>query len=92
MLSRDDVFPSELPAFDKLLLDSTGALWVRESVVLGEPSANWLVLSPMGIPLGRVSMPSEFAPMHIALGSIAGVWTDSLGLEQVRVYTLRRAR
>ena len=36
MLSSDDVFPKEIPAFDVMLADRTGAVWIRESEVIGQ--------------------------------------------------------
>lgn len=91
MLSTDDVFPVELPAFDLLRLDSVGAIWTRETVVDGETVARWFIFSSNGDPLGRVQLPADFVPTDILRDRIAGVWTDSLGGEQVHVFGLDRA-
>lgn len=90
MLSADDVFPRDLPAFDLMLFDREGALWLRESVVLADTDARWIVVDGDGTPLARVRMPADFTPTDIGRDRIAGVWTDTLGGEQVRVYRVRR--
>lgn len=92
MLSNDDVFPAELPAFDLLRLDGAGAIWTRETVVDGERTARWFIFSSNGQPLAHVQLPAAFVPTEISSDRIAGVWTDSLGGEQVHVYGLDRAR
>jgi len=92
MLSTDDVFPAELPAFDLLRLDDVGAIWTRETGVDGETAARWFIFSSNGHPLAHVQLPADFVPTDISSDRIAGVWTDSLGGEQVHVYSLDRAR
>lgn len=90
MLSNDDVFPREYPAFDLLLLDRAGNIWVRESVTRADSLAQWSVLERTGLPLARIRLPSSFTPFDIAHDRIAGVWIDSLGGEQVQVWSLSR--
>lgn len=90
MLSNDDVFPAELPAFDLLLVDRKGAIWVRETVTLADTVAEWTVFDRAGSPVGRARLPAGFTPFDITRDRIAGVWLDSLGGEQVQVWALTR--
>ena len=90
MLSGDDVFPRELPAFDQLLIDRDGAIWVRETVTLADTEAQWIVLDRSGLPLARVRLPASFTAFDVHHDRIAGVWVDSLGGEQVQVWALTR--
>ena len=90
MLSNDDVFPAELPAFDLLLVDREGAIWVRETVTLADTVAEWSVFDRAGSPVGRARLPAGFTPYDITRDLIAGVWLDSLGGEQVQVWALTR--
>ncbi len=90
MLSNDDVFPREYPAFDLLLLDREGNIWVRETVSRADSLAQWSILDRTGLPLARIRLPSSFTPFDIAHDRIAGVWVDSLGGEQVQVWSLSR--
>lgn len=90
MLSNDDVFPAELPAFDQLLVDREGAIWLRESVTLADKEAQWTVVNRAGVPVARVRLAAAFTPSDITRNRIAGVWLDSLGGEQVQVWALTR--
>lgn len=92
MLSNDDVFPREFPALDLILFDRDGDIWVRESAARGDNLAQWVVLERTGQPLARVRLPSSFTPFDITSDRIAGVWLDSLGGEQVQVWSLSRHR
>lgn len=90
MLSADDVFPEVLPAFDAMLADRAGMLWVRESIGDGEDVALWIVFGPDDHPKARVSLPSCFLPEDITESSILGVCTDADFGQQVHVYDLSR--
>lgn len=90
MLSNDDVFPKEYPAFDLLTVDRLGKIWVRESAAHTDLDAQWVVLERTGVPLARVQLPSTFTPYDISRDRIAGVWVDSLDGEQVQVLSLSR--
>lgn len=90
MLSSDDVFPGAYPAFDALLLDREGSIWLRESVAPSDAVARWAVFGREGLPLARVQLPARFTPSDISRDRIAGVWIDDLGGEQVQVWSLTR--
>ena len=87
-LSADDVFPQELPAFDQMLVDSSGRLWVRESATELDRSALWVVLNADGHPLARLRLPAPLSVTAVNGDRILGVWNDFDAPEQVRVYRL----
>lgn len=87
MLSNDDVFPREYPAFDAMLLDREGSIWLRESIAPSDAVAQWAVFGRDGLPLARMQLPAQFTPSDISRDRIAGVWIDSLGGEQVQVWS-----
>lgn len=89
MLSADDVFPEEYPALDLLLVDREGRVWARESVSIADTQANWVVIAGDSL-LARVRLPAGFRPFDVGRGRIAGVWTDSLGGEQVQAWSFDR--
>jgi len=90
MLSNDDVFLKELPAFDQLLFDHEGSIWLRESVTLADKDARWVVFDRAGAPIARVALPAALTPFDISSNRIAGVLLDELGREQIQVWALMR--
>lgn len=89
-LSRDDVFPANLPAFDQMLVDRQGLLWLRRTVVEGDTQAEWVVVKSDGALVARLEVPAALTLHDIDEGSVLGVWTDEMKREQIRRYTLNR--
>lgn len=89
------VLPDSLPAFESLLLDVAGRLWVREHRAPGTPrpdgTARWSVYDRRGRRLGTVEMPARLEPFEIGDDYVVGLWRDELGVEHVRVYGLEKA-
>lgn len=83
------VAPAFLPAIDDLLLDDSGMLWVRSFETVAD-RATWSVFSADGRIAGELSAPAAFRPFHISEDEMAGVWTDDLGVEHVRLYHFTR--
>lgn len=84
-------FPATMPAFEDLVLDSEGCLWVEAYVPPGAlpgPS-NWSVYDPQGRFLGVVAMPERLHPLEIGAEYVLGLWKNDLDVELVRLYDLR---
>ena len=82
-----------LPAFDRMLVDRTGNLWVRQGSTSfgGGPSAattQWSVFNPSGRWLGDVTMPPRFVPTDIGSDYVLGVSRDADDVETVTLYRL----
>jgi hypothetical protein len=90
--SADEVFLDSLPAFDQMLFDRGGDIWVRLSATAAEKQATWLVLTTRGELVARLQAPSAFTFHDILDDSILGIWTDEWSREQVREYALKRQR
>jgi hypothetical protein len=73
-------------------VDDDGYLWVAAYALPGASHNDRLVFDPAGAWLGTVALPPRFAPRHIGRDFILGRWRDSLDVEHVRLYRLRRAR
>lgn len=85
------VLPDSLPAFESLLVDRGGRLWVREYRPPGARGpARWSVYDRRGRRLGEVEMPAALEPFEIGEGYVLGLWRDELGVEHVRMYGLRK--
>jgi len=83
-------YPRTLPAYERILADPSGNLWVLEySVRFGQPQ-NWSVFDPGGRWLGTVRTPPGLRVEQVGERWVAGVWRDSGGEEHVRVHEVRK--
>ena len=84
--------PGTRPAFSDLLVDPTGAIWLRPHVGAGERDepAEWLVLDSAGTWLGGVEVPARFRIWQIRMDEILGTWVDRSGRQHPQVLRLRR--
>lgn len=89
-LYADMPIPETLPCFRSLEIDERGWLWVQ--VFEWDPSrpVPWVVFDPSGRALGTVEMPPGLTVHWIGEDHVLGVWTDELGVEQVRRHRLRK--
>ena len=83
-------FPAEKPAFGRLVVDATGALWVSAPPTPPMPPTDWNVFAPDGTWLGSVTTPVGFRVDVIGQGAMLGVWRASHGEERVQVYPVFR--
>jgi hypothetical protein len=51
------IFANEFPALGQLITDKTGRIWVGTGVAFGDTERTWMVLSPAGELIGRVTLP-----------------------------------
>lgn len=89
MLSADDVFPTEMPAIDAMLVDDRGVVWMRESAAMGDRDADWFGLDESGQPIAHVRLPAAFAPTHFQRGLAVGTYARPDGVQEIRVYAYR---
>jgi hypothetical protein len=73
-----------------LLADDEGNLWVSEYARPGSDRNVRLVFDSTGAWLGSVELPSGFGPQHIGPDFILGKRRDSLDVEHVLLYPLRK--
>ncbi|WP_420128181.1 hypothetical protein [Longimicrobium sp.] len=82
--------PARLPAFERLLVDQGGNLWVQQTTWPGAVPAAWDVFDGDGRLLGTVTMPAGFRATQIGADFVLGVWTDDVDVEYVRMYGLTK--
>jgi hypothetical protein len=85
--------PGEMPTFDQQVVDATGHTWLREDAGPERRDSvpqRWQVLAPDGAWLGTVITPRRLTLWQITRDRIVGVWRDPNGIEEARVYRLRR--
>lgn len=79
-------WPSHHRAFDALVPDTEGHLWVREDSSL----SRWSVFDPDGRWLGAATLPAGLDVRQIGADYVLGIRTDELGVQEVRMHRLER--
>ncbi|MHB1329610.1 MAG: hypothetical protein ACYC2K_15540, partial [Gemmatimonadales bacterium] len=94
VVAHVDAMPvlTQRPAYRSLLGDPTGAVWAAPHVPFSDRETNrpWQVFASSGEWLGPFTMPARFRPYDIGPDYLLGVQADSLGVEGVRLFRLRR--
>jgi len=80
------------PAFNRLLVDAEGHLWVRAYPAPGAEARTWSVFDPAGRWLGDVEMPERFEVFEIGGDYVLGRWQDEDDVHYIRVYPLVKPR
>ena len=78
------------PAFEAILADRIGYLWVREYRMFGEGDPVWTVFDPQGRIQGLVETPAGLNVFEIGEDYVLGSAEDELGVEYVQVWALDR--
>ena len=88
----DVPMPETFPAFDQILADALGNLWIQEYDLPGQerPDPLWTVFDEEGRVLGFVETPSGLRIYEIGQDYILGRATDDLGVEYVQMWSLER--
>ncbi len=79
-----------VPAFDNLIVDEAGNLWVREYLSTSEDTPRWSVFDRDGRWLGTVATPKGMDVYQIGSDWILGRVKDELDVEYVRLHPLKR--
>lgn len=82
--------PEMLPVHGRIAVDADGRLWVRAYGDAPEGDVAWDVFDADGRLRCALSLPAAFAVREIGHDFLLGVLTDADGVEQVRLYGLRR--
>jgi hypothetical protein len=83
-----------LPAFDRIIPDGSGRLWLRQPRIPGDGSstAEYVVVNESGGTVARVQIDADLFLMHVSNDMVLGVvWTE-LGVPVVKGFSLRRSR
>jgi hypothetical protein len=80
--------PEYLPAYQSLLVDDEGYLWVEGYRLPWENRLSWGVFDPDGRWLGTVETPIGLRPYQIGAAFLLGRHRDELGVERVLLFEL----
>ena len=84
--------PETRPAYADMLVDPTGAVWLRPFLGQSERGGpeRWVVLGAGGAWLGSVETPADFRVTEVGVDEILGVWTSELDVQHPQVLRLNR--
>jgi hypothetical protein len=73
-----------------VVVSDSGAVWLRPFRLPGDTLNGWLRLGPDGLYDGRIVLPMGFRPTAVRRDEVLGVQRDSMDVEHIRAYRIRR--
>lgn len=89
LIRKSMTVPEYLPAVSELRFAEDGNLWLCLSADLGKDH-QWLVVDPMGQPVGRIEVPADLEVRRIQANAVWGIRRDSLDVPNVVEYAITR--
>jgi hypothetical protein len=80
--------PTHMPAFERLLVDTDGWLWVKEYEPAEGVASRWAGFDTTGALRRLVHLPARFTLKAANATNVVGVFEDRSGEESVRLYRL----
>jgi hypothetical protein len=80
--------PEKMPAYDGLLVDREGNVWVAEYLRPDAQTRRWRVFRPDGSEAAQIVVPMQLTITDVGRDRVIGVMRDASGLETVKVYAL----
>lgn len=77
-----------MPAYERIVLDQVGNLWVEEYRRPNDTVRRWTVFNTGGVMLGTLPTPDRFVIHDVGRDFVLGKWTDELDIEHVQMYEL----
>lgn len=85
---EDFPMPPTLPAYEGMLVDARGNLWVQSFEIPGAPERTWSVFTSAGTWLGDVEFPDRFSPLEIGDDYVLARFGDELDVEHIQLWEL----
>lgn len=82
------VFPARIPAYQRILHDPSGRIWVQDHIRAPHIPLQWTVFDRAGRMLGVVQMPIGFRLFEVGNNEILGRLRDSKGDAYIQSYRL----
>jgi hypothetical protein len=91
-IGGDLQFPTYLPTYDGILPTTDGGAWARIFTFPTDSAPRWDVFDASGVFHGSIRTPPHFRPFEVGPDYLLGVGRDSVDVERVQVFTLRKPR
>jgi hypothetical protein len=86
------VWPKTIPAFQRMLVDPSGRIWVQGYLRANHIPLEWTVFDPSGKMLGTVEVPVGFRAFEVGKDYILGRFRDPKGQAHIQLYRLLPAK
>lgn len=83
--------PRTMPLFSSVVVDASERLWVGGYVAPGDTAREWRIFDRDGQLEGVSSTPAGLRVTQIGDDFILGIWSDDMGVEHVRLFSLIRS-
>jgi hypothetical protein len=80
-------FPDLASAFDRILTDDRGRMWVRRYAPYGDEPVPWWIFRDGGV-VATLAVPRGVRIFDVWDGRVSAVWRDDFDVEHVRLYRL----
>lgn len=85
-------YPKTRAAFDEMLVDRAGNVWLQGWRAADAATVSWTVLDAEGRWLGEVAMPHDLRVTDVGADYVLGVRRDEMEVERVEEYRLEKPR
>ena len=76
------------PAFQEMMVDDAGNLWVKRFPRLASGVRWWLAFAPDGEFICQATLPDDFVPSEFGIGYVLGLNRNEMGVERVLQYAI----
>jgi len=90
VLAKAMPLPERKPAFDALIVDSEGYLWMKEYTAHNPNPIRYRIYSPEGIRVGSVRLPGHLRVSDIGKDYVLGIGYDLDHVETLQMFHLKR--
>jgi hypothetical protein len=88
--SLDLPLPELVPSTERLIVDSDDNIWAQRYRLPWETDLQWDIISHNGHYLGTLTSPPNLTIYQIGPDFVLGTYRDSIGVQSVRMHSLRR--
>jgi hypothetical protein len=83
-------YPDFKQAFEAIMADGVGTLWVMDSRESAADLERWTVYGPAGLSAVSLSVPAGLRVVNVSQDHLLAVWVDELDLEYVHSYRINK--
>jgi hypothetical protein len=84
----DDAMPATRPAFDNMMVDDTGRVWVNLGDIADPDTDQWIILNKESRLEGTFELPRRVRFFQVVGNRIYGIDRDEEGYQRIKVYAV----